>query len=203
MPERPRWLVRYPLGTTDALRSMGTVAAPLLGGFALATLAVLLTSDAQTRFAGPATLALALASTMFVLCVQFTVTALLYSATPAERTDWLPPEPDDPSVTLRLQRVQRKDHQLQGKYLTRAKITYDIGIVSLLAALLAMVAPDHWPSWRAAAFLVVAAGLALELLWIIGGRLPRQPRWLLPSYPDLQDDEQTATPETQTLETAD
>jgi hypothetical protein len=187
MEQRPRWLVRYPLGTTDALRSMGTVAAPLLAGFALATLAVLLTGNPQTRFAGPATFALALASTMFVLCVQFTVTGLLYSATPAERTDWLPPEPGDPSVAERLQRVQRKDHYLQARFLARARITYDVGIVSLLAALLAMVAPQHWPSWRAAAFLVVAASMALELAWVIGGRLHRPPSWLLPSYRDVQD----------------
>lgn len=190
MEQRPNWLVRYPLGTTDALRSMGTVAAPLLAGFALATLAVLLTGDPQVRLAGPATLALALASTMFVLCVQFTVTGLLYSATPAERTDWLPPEPDDPSVTERLQRVQRKDHYLQGKYLARARTTYDVGVVSLLAALLAMVAPQQWPSWRATAFLVVAASLALELIWVVGGRLRRPPSWLLPSYRDVQDSKQ-------------
>jgi hypothetical protein len=190
MPQHLRWLVRYPLGTTDALRSMGTVAAPLLAGFALATLAVLLTGAAQVRFAGPATFALAVASSMFVLCVQFTFTGLLYSATPAERTDWLHPEPDDPSVAQRLQRVQRKDHQLQGRYLTRARITYDIGIISLLAALLALVAPQHWPSWRAAAFLVVTISLLLELIWVVGGRLRHPPGWLLPSYRDVQPQEQ-------------
>lgn len=193
MSEPPRWLVRYPLGTTDALRSMGAVAAPLLAGFALATLAVLLTSDVQVRFAGPATFSLAVASSMFVLCVQFTFTGLLYSATPAERTDWLPA--NDPTVTQRLQQVQRKDHHLQGRYLIRARATYDIGIVSLLVALLALVAPQHWPSWRAAAFLVVVTGLVLELIWVVGGRLRRPPGWLLPSYREVRTDQRPGAPE--------
>ncbi|MEU5962061.1 hypothetical protein ABZ777_12730 [Micromonospora parva] len=181
MSNGPRWLVRYPLGTTDAFRSMGTVAAPLLAGFALATLAVLLTSGVNVRLAGPATFALALAAAMFVFCVQFTVTGLLYSASPAERSGWQPTA-NDTDVAERMRRVQRRDYLLQGKYLFRARLTYDVGIVSLLAALLALVTPHDWLSWRGAAFAVVAAALTVEFVWVIAGRTRYAPGWLLPSY---------------------
>jgi hypothetical protein len=160
---------------------MGTVAAPLHAGFAFTTLVILLTADIQTRHAGPATFALALASTMFVLCIQFTFTGLLYSAAPAERTDWQPQASTDLQITQRIMLVQRKDRHLQGRYLTRARLTYDIGVVSFLSALLTLVTPANWLSWRGAAFVVVTATLAIELIWVIAARSRHRPAWLLPS----------------------
>lgn len=185
-PPRPRWQARYPLGTTDAFRSMGTVAAPLLAGFAFTTLVILLTAGTTIRLAGPATFALALATTMFILCIQLTFTGLLYSAPPAERTDWQPRATTDSQTAERVMLVQRKDHQLQGHYLARSRLTYDVGVVSLISALLALVTPTQWLSWRGAAFLVVAASLAVELAWVVGARSRYRPRWLLPSYQHLQ-----------------
>jgi hypothetical protein len=164
---------------------MGTVAAPLLAGFSLATLAVILTADAPIKLADPASFALSLASAAFILCIQFTFTGLLYSAQPGERSAWQPHAAENAEVTERMQQVQRKDHLLQGLYLIRARLTYDIGIVSLLGALLAIVAPsDGWMSWRGASFAVLTASLVIELIWVILARTPLRPKWLLPSYKD-------------------
>ncbi|GIF97003.1 hypothetical protein [Catellatospora citrea] len=185
MRQKPHWVVRYPLGSVDAIRSMGTVTAPVLAGFALATLALLATSDEPPRFAGLAMVAFAVGAILFVFCLQFTTIALQYSATPTDRLAWLGDDATDPEVVARAHDVQRLDHRLQGRYMFRAKLTYDLGVLGHLIGLLALVAPVGLYSWRSVGFAVVAVGFALELVWIVGGWLGWRPRWLLPGYRDV------------------
>jgi hypothetical protein len=184
---RRGWLVRYPLGTTDSLRATGTVAAPLLAGFSLATLAVLLTSSVRPRLTDVAVLALVVSAASFLFCVQFTFAGLLYAASPGDRAAWLDDRAADPRSAVAAERVQRMDDRLLGQYLVRVRLTYDLGIVSVLGALLAMVTPTNWTVARTGAFVVVAGAVALELWWIGGVWTARRPRWLLPSYRDVRE----------------
>lgn len=189
-----RWLVRYPLGTVDAMRAMGTVAAPLLAGFALAVVSILATADHLAYLGELAIGAFTAGAVLFVFCLQFTFSALLYSATPDERIAWTLGNQAEPVHIERAQRVQRLDHRLQGRYLARARITYDLGIVSHLVGLLALIAPRHWWSTRDVAFGIVAVALGVELLWIIGGWVGWRPAWLLPGYRNVQDASRSEVP---------
>jgi len=186
--DRAQWLVQYPLGMVDATRAMGTVAAPLLAGFGLATLTLLSTASVPVRLAPVAITLFAIGSALFVFCLQFTASALLYAAPPGERVAWRLAESGDidPAAWSALYRVQHQDTQLFRRYQFRARLTYDLGIIAHLGGLLALVAPPSWASWRIAAFAVVAAALALELWWIVGGWFGHTPRWLIPGYDSLR-----------------
>jgi hypothetical protein len=178
-----RWQVVYPLGRTDAMRSLGTVAAPLLAGFGLATLALLVTADQGPRFSGVAVAAFALGSTLFVFCLQLTCTGLLYAAPPADRVAWQgEPGPADAAAVERALDVQRKDIWLTDRYFQPARWMYDLGLAAHLVGLAALCVPRGGDAGRWAATAVVLTALAVEVLWIAGTHRGRGPGWLLPGY---------------------
>ncbi len=177
----PRWQVRYPLGRTDATRSMGTVAAPMLAGFALASAIVLVTAGRQPPLTGPALVGFAVAAAFLLFCVQLTHTGLLYSAAPADRLAVLA-DPNDPEQLARAARIQHADTQLQDRYFRRARACYDLGVLALLAALTVAVVPPTWTPWRIVTVAALAVAIATEACWVAAGWLGRRPRWLLPSY---------------------
>jgi hypothetical protein len=176
-----RWQVVYPLGRTDAMRAMGTVTAPLLAGFGLATLVLLVTADKQPLLGALGTVAFAIGSTLFVFAIQFTCAGLLYAATPAERTAW-ETEPVSADAAARALDVQRKDIWLADRYFRSARWTYDLGIMAHLTGLAAILVPaDHNASrWTATG--VVTAALLVEGIWVVSAHRGRGPAWLLPGY---------------------
>jgi hypothetical protein len=165
------------------MRAMGTVAAPLLAGFGLATLALLATANTPIRFGDLAITLFTLGSVLFVFCLQFTAAALQFAASPGERLAWRSLTGDlDPDTVAAMYKVQHRDARLLRRYQVRARLTYDLGILGHLGGLLALVAPGRWWSWHSTAFTAVAVAFLLELWWIVGGWLGRPPRWLLPGY---------------------
>jgi hypothetical protein len=179
------WRVRYPLGTVDAVRSMGTIAAPLLAGFALTTVVLLATASSPPRFADWALAALAAAAGLFVFSLQFTLAGLLYAAPPSDRMAWRPDAATNRGARDALRRVQRKDDYLQREYFRRARGCYDLGMLGYLVGLLVIIYPVHWTVGRAIALGVVALAAVLELVWMVAAWSGKRPAWLLPGYANV------------------
>ena len=187
-PSGSGWVTRYPLGAVDAARAMGTVSAPLLAGFALAVIATVSTSDKQPKHGHAAVAAFAVGACLFVFCVQFTVVLVQYSAPLSERQAWLSVNTTANAQQVAV-KVQRRDNRLQARYLLRARLTFDLGVLSHLLGLMALVWPRTWLSWQTPATVAVSAALALELWWIVGTWLGRSPTWLLPGYLEVVADD--------------
>lgn len=203
--DQHRWHVVYPLGKVEACRAAGTVAAPLLAGFTLATTVVLRTAERQPPLQDWATALFVAAASAFIFAMQFTYCGLLYSAPPSERLAWLPrPVGGDPSVEAHTvaARVQRKDRILQGRYFKRAGFFYNVGILTYLAGLIMTIVVDKWTVVPIFALLILIVVFVVEAIWVItvqvrqSPRLLRRsprwlvagPRWLLPGYDSLPSD---------------
>ncbi|MDA2807180.1 MULTISPECIES: hypothetical protein [Nocardiopsis] len=171
-----------PHGRTESIRAMGTIAAPLLGGFSLAATATLVTAEQPPPLTGWALVALVAAAVGFVFCVQFTAAGLGYAATPEERLAWFPAAATDAELMARLERVQAMDADLENRYIHRARLTYRVALVAFLAGIMLICIPDSldWPRITAAG--LAGAALAVELVWLAANALGRYPQWLLPSY---------------------
>ena len=182
-PQRRRWQVVYPLGRTEAMRAMGTVAAPLLAGFGLATLTLLITADHPPRLATVGMIAFTVGSTLFVFSIQFTCAGLLYAATPAERMAWeAGTEPVSATAAARASEVQQKDIWLAGRYFHVARWTYDLGILAHLCGLAAILVPSGGNVGRWIATAVVLIAIIVEGIWVLSAHRGRGPAWLLPGY---------------------
>jgi len=166
---------------------MGTVAAPLLAGFTLTTIVVLLTAGTMPeRDWGIAVFATA--AVMFVFSMQFTYMGLMYAASPSERVDWLPhlqgQEPDEAEYADAVL-VQAKDLELQERYFTRAGTLYGFGILAYTAGLGLILIPRAWTVPRGLTLAVVAASFAIEATWAISSLIGRRVQWLVPGYESL------------------
>jgi hypothetical protein len=172
---------------------MGTVAAPLLAGFALTTVVVLVTTSTVKTM--PlyewGVVLFSLAGMLFVFTVQFTYMGLMYAASPSERVDWLPhaagQEPDDETYATAT-RIQVMDLALQERYFTRAGRLYALGILSYTAGLGLIVIPHDWDVARGMVVAMLTIAFALEVVWFVSTLLGRRVQWLLPGYASLIDD---------------
>jgi len=76
MADRPEDLQRWPIpgryGNSDAVQSMGTVAAPLLAGFSLTLATIVLTSAQQIRWPGVTLVFATIATATLIGSLQFT-----------------------------------------------------------------------------------------------------------------------------------
>jgi hypothetical protein len=181
------WQFRDPLGTVDAKRAMGTVAAPLLAGFTLTTIVVLLTAGSMpARDWGIAVFAAA--AVMFVLSMQFTYMGLMYAASPTERVAWMPRVPGhepDESAYADAALVQAKDFELQERYFTRAGTLYNFGILAYTTGLALILLPHTWTVPRGITLAILVVAFALEATWTVSDLLGHRVQWLLPGYKSL------------------
>jgi hypothetical protein len=166
---------------------MGTVAAPLLAGFTLASIVALLTAGSMPeRDWGIAVFATA--AVMFVFSMQFTYMGLMYAASPSERVDWLPRVPGcepDEAEYADAALVQAKDLELQERYFTRAGRLYGFGILGYTAGLGLILVPRTWtPPWGIA-LAIVAVSFVLEAIWAVSSLMGHRVQWLVPGYESL------------------
>ena len=98
MPSDPTRVWKRPgsIGDAEAIRGMGGVVSPLLAGFALATIAVLMTSadPKKTPLAPWAVLCLAGAAVAFLYVMQYSFLAVRSGSSPSSYIDW------EPEVTI-------------------------------------------------------------------------------------------------------
>lgn len=180
------WRQRRPVNYPKQLEISGGIAAPLLAGFSLATVAQLVIGRNHLWLGQWAILALALAAVLFVNCVQLSALAVGLSASPSERLDYSPEAASDPEI-LRAVRVRQWEETARRiQYTTRAGICYNGGVLAFLSGLGLVIAPHHWrvlPWGRFVALFVIGIALIVELLWAVTNG--KRPEWLLPKEKDL------------------
>lgn len=178
------WVTPYLYGEAEALNNMGTIAAPLLAGFSLAAMAQTLTiTKGQTRWPDAALLLLMLAAVLFVTTVQAMFWARGYLASPQQIKEWWP-DADD-TERMKLLRREQKLHAAGFRmWSNRARATYSVALLCLLAALTLLAVPpeshEQSPVLRWLAVAVGTAAFIAEAVWIMGSfKNPRWMAWLL------------------------
>jgi len=183
MDELPRvWNRRRPINYPKQTEIAGGIAAPLLVGFSLTTIAQLVIGQDHPWLFEYAIAAFVIAAVLLVNTVQFTATALGYAATPSDRLDYNPEAAFIPYILRTVRERQWEEMELRAKYTRRALLCYNYGLLAFLAGLGLIIVPHHrwpWPWGQFIGVVVVCIALGAEGAWIFSAA--RWPRWLLPT----------------------
>jgi hypothetical protein len=170
---QPKWRKPAPLGYGNAIDSVGSVASPLLAGFSLASVIVVADDAGHFRWPGAIMLALCIAAVVLIGAVQCAYNARQYLWSASEVSNWWP----DMKENWRREELLREEqdagfHRWQ-VWARRTRITYDFGILALLAGLALALPPQHGTgvqnSLRWVACGVAFAACAGEAFWIAMG----------------------------------
>jgi hypothetical protein len=178
--------VPYPYGVHTATDGLGGVAAPLLAGFAVALLGLVLQVDTQMRWPGTALFLFAASAVLFLQVVQLNARARGFVVSFRQALDWYP-DADDPERRARvLDEVWQHDAKWRF-WIRRARVLYNVGIVLLLLGTAVLLVPAGLRDltfMRWSAIVVALLGAGYELLAMLGSWLQRTdrfrpPRWVL------------------------
>lgn len=183
MDNRPRvWNRRRPINYPKQIEMAGGIAAPLLAGFSLTTVAQLVIGKDLPWLSQWAIAMFAIAATLLVYAMQFSTTALGLAATPSHRLDYNPEASSDPEILRIVRRRQWEEMELRAKYTFRTKYCYNFGLLAFLSGLGLILVPHHawpWPWGRFMGIVVVSVSLIIEMLWTVFDG--KRPRFLLPT----------------------
>jgi hypothetical protein len=197
MLRRSPWDVIAPYGYGEASQSAGTVVAPLLAGFTITLIGLVVdTSASDIRYRNLALLVLTVAAALLIAAVQCAYSARQYLVRPDEITAWWPGfdalEPKEYTSGLALdRRVEQLAHSmLHRRWAARLRFAYNAGVVLVLAGLAIVLVPSGTVSTaRLAAIAVAALAAVTELVWVAatigvkrGGVVGRVSGWIIPSY---------------------
>ncbi len=149
--------------------------APLVAGFELAALVLLIVSPgaaADVPLIGPVMVAMVTSAALLVFSIRYGFWAVSYWTTPAERLMW------DPAAVVADLPLQRQRRLLAGRMLEfgklrrRAEHLFQIGIFVFLIAVALLLVPGRWHAssadWRWAAASVAGLAGLVHLLWSAG-----------------------------------
>jgi hypothetical protein len=166
-----------PYGAPAANESMGAIVAPLLAGFSLALLGLVVQVEQDLRWPDLALLLLAVAIVLLVLVVQFAFRARQYATTPSQVKDWWPDFDNDPERQQRVYEELRVYLACHLWWIGRARGLYNTAICVLLLGLAVVLIPKHPINpVRAASIAAVLAGFGVELLLLAASWLLAPPR---------------------------
>ena len=156
---------------------MGTIAAPLLGGFAFAGIALVLQVRHDLAWPDGALLLLVIAFLAFVTSVQATFHAKRHYVAPDEWMGWLELASSD-RRRQELQAAYARGLEAYRRWSNIARRTYNVAIVGLFAATTVILIPSgHFGAARAVAIGLAGLGVIGEGAWILHGELePRRQR---------------------------
>jgi hypothetical protein len=166
----PKWRKPAPLAYGNAIDSVGAVASPLLAGFSLASV-ILVSDDAGNfRWPGAVVLALAIAAATLIGAVQCAYNARQYLWSADDVHNWWP-DMEEGSERERLLRGEQSEAFHRWEAWARwTRITYNCGILALLAGLALALPPQHGVGMqdglRWAASGLTFAACAGEAYWI-------------------------------------
>jgi hypothetical protein len=167
----PKWRKPAPLGYGNAIDSVGSVASPLLAGFSLASVIVVSDDSGNFRWPGAVILALAIAAAALIAAVQCAYNARQYLWSSDDVLHWWP-DMKEGSDREKLLRAEQSEGLHRWEFWARwTRITYDCGILALLAGLAFALPPEHGigtqNSLRWIASGVVFVACASEAFWIV------------------------------------
>jgi hypothetical protein len=193
MPEsapapEPRWDVPFPYGYAAAIDSMGSVSAPLLAGFSVTLAVFVIQSGHAFRWATASLLLFVSAALALIAALQFTFRARQFAVSPPELEAWWA-DAGSPARREMLRREQRYYRRQHGRWATRARRAYSIGILSFLLGVPALLVPSGGiHPGRLAVISLALLGCAGEIAWIVQTELAdSQARdWPPPPGPELE-----------------
>jgi hypothetical protein len=175
-----------PYGAFATVDSFGGGAAPLLAGFAVTLLALIIQISDGLRWPDLALVLFGVAATLFLHVVQLTARARGYAVTPDQVREWY--AADDAAVAADRRRVvawELRHHRACWLFLVRrARILYNGAMLALLAGVGVMLVPRQGRQltgvrWVAIAVAVLAVlSEVLEMLDQILKRGAGRRRWL-------------------------
>lgn len=165
--EIARWPAPGYYGAASALDSMGSVSAPLLAGFSLSITTIVLTTSDALRWPGITAAFSTFAALALIASVQFAFWAKQNVATPSDMREWWDDSDTPAGRPFRITELERY-RKVYNAYSRRARLTYDLGIVALLASLGSALAPPTHANqpflrWTSAGVVLIAVGV--EVAW--------------------------------------
>jgi hypothetical protein len=146
---------------------LGGVVAPLLTGFSLATIALLLTSASKPKLADWAVVAFAGTVGLLLLAMQTAFLALSRSPSPADIRTWQP-ETAVSAEALQSAREEQAANMHDVKRLWRmCGRSYDLGILAFLAGVVLLLIPDDWSGPRIVGVVIASLAFGGELWWTL------------------------------------
>ena len=173
------WKRPNPLGQVELVRGLGGIASPLMVGFSLAAISILVTSDRPPRFAEWGTAAFSLASLLLLFAMRYAFMVLRHSASPGERIAWFPEARVD-AASLAIERLnQAEDVRLADWYARIAEILFELGQLAFLSGLVILLIPTDWASGRTLAFTIALVGSLIQFILFLGVLRNKPPKRLM------------------------
>jgi hypothetical protein len=190
MNDDPRvWNRRRPINYPKQIEMAGGIAAPLLAGFSLTTVAQLVIGRDHPWLSDWAVGLFAIAAALLVYALQFSATAIGYAATPSERLDYSPEAELKPDILRVIRNRQWEEMELRAKYTTRTKYCYNLGLLAFLGGLGLLLVPHQawpWPWGRLVGIIVMVISLIIEVMWTLSNA--KWPKWLFPTTSSISPD---------------
>ena len=177
----PLWAEPEHPNLATALGGYISSGAPLVAGFELAAVVLLLSSQHAAQYVplvGPAVTAMIASAALMVSSIRYGFWAVSYWTTPAERLMW------DPAAVASPASLERERFMLAGrmanfqKLRMRAEHLFELGLILFLLAVAVMLIPDRWHAsgtgWRWAAVWLAGLAFLVHLAWSVGNWLHRQ-----------------------------
>ncbi len=172
---KPLWAEPDDPNPATALGGYISSGAPLVAGFELAAIVLVLTDQHVAHYvplAGPAIAAMTGSAALMVSSIRYGFWAVSYWTTPAERLMW------DPAAVVSLESLMRQRFMLAGRMVNfqklraRAEHLFEVGLIIFLLAIAMMLIPDHWRAsgtgWRWAAVVLAGFAFLVHLAWSVG-----------------------------------
>jgi hypothetical protein len=152
-------LLPKPFSEPAATDQIATSAAPLLAGFSFALIGIILTSDQSLRWPDLTLALLVVAALLLINTVQLGSIARRWSLPPAEWRELLDVMPEE--RVRAMHNTAWDTLRRQPKWLLLTRLTYNTGVVVLLAAVAFSLVPSSTESlsaWRIAAIAIAGLG---------------------------------------------
>ena len=169
---RSVWSRPRTLGYPESLRGLGGIVSPLLAGFSLAAITLLLTTD-QTKTppqADWAIVAFTVAVVLLLFSMQVAFEALRQNSSPADVLMWRP----EATVSIEELRVAREAQAADLAELTRlAGLSFRVygpGLIAFLTGLLLVLVPRDWTASSIIGVALAGSAIALEAWWLAANR---------------------------------
>lgn len=189
-----------PYGLFATADGLGGVAAPLLAGFAITMIALVVQIASDVRWPDVSLVLLGAAAVLMLQVVQLNARARGYAVTPSQAREWYPDIDQHPG-RVRVVNWELGHHLACWRDLVRrARGRYNLAIVLLLAGIAVLLVPrkpDDLTAVRSLAIAVIAIGALLEIAAIVAdwGRQGRRGsvrsriasllRWVAPPVPPV------------------
>lgn len=171
-----------PYGLFATAEGLGGLAAPLLAGFAITLLALVLQVESALLAPDWGMLLLGVAALLMLQVVQLNARARGYAVTPADVESWYPELDKRPERRHVIEWELRHYQACWRTLIARARIRYNLGVVVLLAGTAVILVPadaGRWTVVRVLAVAVLALGALGEAAAALGSwaRTRRRKRW--------------------------